>query len=227
MARVHVQVVRRLEAEVPVELEQLAGPCDRKDEVPCDDLARHGMQRELERRDDAEIPAAPTHGPEEVGILAGAGVQEPAVGGDDIDRLEIVEREAKSSRHATKPAAERETRDAGVRDRARRRDEPKGHRLVIELAEQAAARDVRGARHGIDPNAAEVRQVDLHAAVAGRPAGVAVATALDGEQEIALARESDGRADVGDTARLHDQRRMPVDRFVQHATRLVVAWLAR
>ena len=98
---------------------------------------------------------------------------------------------------------------------------------MIDLAEQASAGDVRGARHGIDPNAAEVRQVDLHAAVAGRPAGVAVATALDCEQQIALARERDGGADVGDAARLHDQRGMPVDRFVQHATRLVVARLAR
>ena len=50
-----------------------------------------------------------------------------------------------------------------------------------------------------------------------------MAAALDREQEFALAREAHGAHDVRDTGRLHDESRVHVDGFVQHAPRCVVA----
>ncbi len=104
---------------------------------------------------------------------------------------------------------------------------PHGHRLVVEVAQQAAALDVRPARRGIDPRAAQARQVDLQAAVAGGLAGEAVAAALDRDQQLALAREVDRALDVRGAGRLHDERRVPVELRVQDAPRRVVARIAR
>ena len=122
-------------------------------------------------------------------------------------------------------AAERQSRDTRVRDGPGGRDETVGHRLVIELTEQAAAGHVGGARHRIDTDPAEARQVDLHAAVAGGSARVAVTAALDGQQQLALACEVDRRTDVRGTGRLHDERGIAIDRAVEHAARFVVARL--
>ena len=108
-----------------------------------------------------------------------------------------------------------------------RRDEAERHRFVVEFAEQAAALDVGASRRGIDAHAAEARQVDLHAPVAGGLAAGAVAAALDREQQLALAREVHGVAHVRDAGRLHDERGPACRSSVQHAARLVVAGIAR
>ena len=120
------------------------------------------------------------------GFSCRARVQQPAVGGDDVGADHVVERQAVASRQAAEAGAEREPADAGVRHRAGRRHEPERHRLVVEFAEQAAAGDVRRARLRVDVHATHARQVDLHAALAGRLAGVAVAAALHGEQQVVL-----------------------------------------
>ncbi len=54
-----------------------------------------------------------------------------------------------------------------------------------------------------------------------------MSAAFHGQQQVVLAREVHRGADVGDAGRLHDQRGMLVDRFVQHPPGLVVARVAR
>ena len=53
-----------------------------------------------------------------------------------------------------------------------------------------------------------------------------MAAALHRHQQLAVVGEADRLPDVGDAGRLHNQRRMPVDRFVQHPARRVVARIA-
>ncbi len=98
---------------------------------------------------------------------------------------------------------------------------------MIHLPEQAAARDRRSARGGIDADGAEARQVDLHAAVARGLSRETVAPALDREQQAAMvAREVHRHADIRDTGRLHHQRRVLVEARFQDAASLVIPVLA-
>ena len=141
-AHAQEQLIGRARLVLGVEVEQLARFADREREVAADDLALHRMQLELEIRHDAEVAAAAAQAPEKLRVLVGARVHELAVGGHDVGAANVVERQAEAPRDAAEAAAEREARHAGVRHRARGSDEAELHRLVVHVAEQAAARDV-------------------------------------------------------------------------------------
>src|SRR5205823_4466387 len=70
---------------------------------------------ELEAGGDAEVAATATQAPEQIGILGGARVQDLAVGGDQLDREQVVDGEAELAHQVSHAAAEREPRDAGMR----------------------------------------------------------------------------------------------------------------
>ena len=224
--RVDVHVVRSGLADFRVGREQFASAIDREDHRAADHLPLHRVQVELERSHDAEIAAAAAHCPVQVLVLLGARVTELAVRVHDVDRLDVVEREAEAPRQPAEARAECQSADAGVRYRAGGRDEAERHRLVIQFAEQAATIDPGLACGRIDAHAAHGRKVDLHAAFTGRLACVAVPAALDRQQQVLLAGKVHGRADVGGAARLNDQRRMLVDRLVAYVPRNVVAGIA-
>ncbi len=213
---------RHARAVFRIEVEQFPRPLEREHEVAADDLALHRVQRELEARDDAEVAAAAAHAPEQVRVLVRRRALEAPVGSDDVDGAQVVHREPVTPREPAEPAAEGQPADARMRHRARRSHESERHRFVVDLAEQAPALDVHGARFRVDSNAANPGQVELQPAVAGGLAAVAVASALDREQQLALAREIHGAAHVRGAARLDDERRPAVDRAVEHAPRFLV-----
>jgi hypothetical protein len=64
------------------------------DERAGEDLRLDLVELELEGRDDTDAPTATPEGPEEVGIRRFACPHEFAVGGDDVDRPEVVAGEA-------------------------------------------------------------------------------------------------------------------------------------
>ena len=183
----------------------------------------HRVQAELEARHDAEVAAAAAHRPVQVGILLRTRMAELAVRGHDVHGFHVVEREAEAPRDAPEATAEREAADPGVGYGAGRRHEAVRHRFVIEVAQQAAAFDVGPTRGRVNPHAAKPRQVDLYAAVAGGLAREAVATALHGDEQLALARKSDCAPDIRGAGRLHDERRVLVELRMQDAARRVVA----
>ncbi len=108
-------------------------------------------------------------------------------------------------------------------DRAAGGHEPLRHRLVVDLAEEAPALDEGAPRLRVDAHAAQARQVELQALLAGGLAGRAVAAALDRDQELALVREGDGIPDVRNARRLNDQRRVLVDHAVVEFSGLIIA----
>ena len=74
-------------------------------------------------------PGAPQP-PEEVRMLGFARWHEPSVGGHQVDRDEAVDREPEPSLQPADASAEREARNAGVRDHADRTGEAERLRLV-------------------------------------------------------------------------------------------------
>ena len=180
------------------------------------------VQPELERRHDAVVPAAAPQRPEQVGVLAFARHLEPAVGGDDVGRDQVVQRQPEPTREVADPAAEREPADAGGRDDAAGGRQAERIRGGVEVAPRRAALGSRRAGGGIDPDAAHAGQVDHDPAVARPEPRHAVAAAAHGEVEPVLPSEVDRRHHVARVRRANDRGRAPVDHGVVDGPRLLV-----
>ena len=108
------------------------------------------MRLELERSDDAEVAAGATHGPEQILVLGGAGPPKDAVGGDDVDREETVDRQPVPATQVSGAAVERQSGDTGRRDDAGRDGEPEELRLSIHVSQRRASLDAHRPRLPID-----------------------------------------------------------------------------
>ncbi len=101
------------------------------------------MQLEFELGDDPEVTAAAAQAPEQVGVLVRAGVQQPAVGGDEIGADEVVAGEAVLAHQPADPTAERVPGDTRRRYEASGGGEAVRLRLVVDVGPDRAAADVR------------------------------------------------------------------------------------
>ena len=150
---------------------------------------------ELERRDDAEVPAAAAQRPEQVVVL-GLARDEPAVRGDDLGREQVVTREPDAARQVADAAAERQPADAGRRHDAAGRRQAVGVRGVVEHAPGRAALGASLLCVGIDLHVRHAGQVDHDRVVGGAEARNAVAAPAHGEIEPVFACEVHGRDHV-------------------------------
>lgn len=191
-----------------------------------EDLRPDRVKAELERGHHPEVAAAAAHGPEEVGVLVRAGGPQPAIGGDDVDRDEVVAAEAMLSAQMAVAAAQREARDPGGRDVAVRRGEAEDLRLAIDIAPGRATSDAHRARARIDANAAHRGQVDHQAAIADGAPGDVVPPAAHRDRQVMVAREIDRCDDVGSAGAAGDHAGMPVDHAVPDAAGRVVVRVA-
>ena len=181
------------------------------------------LEPELEGRRDPEVPAGAAEAPEELGLVGLGRAHQPAVGGDEVDGGQVVDREPEAALEAADSPAEGQPGDAGVADDPDRAHEAMRLRGDVELAEEGAA--VRAGDPGprIDLDAAHVREVDDEAAVAAGQPACGVTAGLDRDLEVVLAREGDRRRDLLRVPRASDDRRPPIMDRVPEAARLVVA----
>src|SRR5919201_2170395 len=91
------------------------------------------MEAVFKRGDDAEVPATPSHPPEEVRVLRRAGRAELTVCRDNIDRQQVVAGQAETAHKVAKTAAECESRNACSGDGTTGGCQAKGLGLLIEL----------------------------------------------------------------------------------------------
>ena len=117
--------------------------------MPCVIVPSNGLEAERERCRDPEVRACAAQPPEELGVLFFACPHEAAVRGDELDLEEVVDREPVLPLESTHPTAERQSRDARVRDHPDGADESGGLRLLVELGEECAAGDAGGPLFGI------------------------------------------------------------------------------
>ena len=144
------------------------------------------VQLVLEGGDDAEVAAAAADGPEEIGMLGRAGVNRVAVREDEIGAEQVVDRHAVTPAEPPEAAAQRESGDAGVTDRASRRCEPERLRGFVEVRPARARFGSRGALHRIDLHGLHLSEVDHDAVVTRRLAGHVVTTAPHGNRHVAV-----------------------------------------
>jgi hypothetical protein len=119
--------------EVAVELEHGRGVVELVEERTAVNLLDR-VEPVLERRDDAEVPAAAPQRPEQVLVLAVARSHSAPVGGDDLGGDEVVAGKAEAAGQVAHSAAECEPADARRRDHPGGRREPVLVRRVVEDA---------------------------------------------------------------------------------------------
>ena len=170
-----------------------------------------------------KLPPPPRSPQKSSGSVGLVDTQPLAVGGDQLERRDVVAREPELAGEPAHPAAERQPADAGVGHVARGRRQPVLHRGAIERAEQRAALDPGATALRIDADAAHRGQVDHQAAVRDAQPEHAVPAAAHADLEVALAAVAD-RLDHVVRARTADDRPWPaVDHRVPHRSRLVVS----
>ncbi len=184
------------------------------------------MQPVLEGRHQTEVAPAAPQAPEQVGVLGGAAGQEPAVGGDDVGRQEVVDDEAARAHEPAETATQREAGNARRRDLPSRRGQAEGLRLVVEIAPGHPGLGPHGATGRIDPDALHEREIEHQPAVAHGVAGDVVTAPADGDEQVVGAREPHGLEHVAGAGAARDQSRLAVDRTVPNAPGGVVARIA-
>src|SRR3954454_2344994 len=186
------------------------------------ELRSEWLQPELERGGDPEIPARAAEAPEELRLLGLAGADDPSVGGDQLDRDQVVDREPVVPLEPTDSPAERQPGDAGVADDPDRADEAVRLRGDVELAEErATVRSGRSGR-GVDLDSAHRAQVDHQAAIGAAQPGGAVPARPSRDLESKVASEPDRRRDLVRRRRTGDRRRPTIVDGVPETPGLVV-----
>ena len=152
-----------------------------------DERGRHvgaeGVEIELQRRDHAETAAAAADRPEQVGVLVAAGGADHAVGGDDLDRAQVVAAETVGAHHHAEPAAEGEAGHTGDRHLAAGGGQPMDLGGAVDLAPGGARLNVGGSGGGVDvygPHGGQVDDQPVVAHGAARHLVAATADARDG-----------------------------------------------
>ncbi|HEU0214988.1 MAG TPA: hypothetical protein VFR13_12930 [Jiangellaceae bacterium] len=216
------KLVRRIADEVSVEVQDIGGvlrpPVDR----PGNDRWANRVQREPERADDAEVPAAASQRPEQVGVLVGRRSDDVALRGDHLGVHEVVDGEPVLAHEPADAAAEAEAADAGVAHDASRRGQAVGLGLVVDVAPQGATLHVGRAFGGVDRNGAHRGEVDDDPVVAHRRAGHVVAPAAYRDLEVAVAGEPHGCRHVSGPGASGEESGSPVDHAVPHGSGVVV-----
>ena len=188
----------------PVRL--LPGP----DQPAGDDLLQ-GEEAHLECGDDAEAAAAAAQGPEEIGLVAGVGAHEAAVGEDDLHGGQGVGSEPVAAAEPPHAAAQRVAGDADVGRGAVQRHQPVGGGRGHDVLPEGARLDVRGARHGVDAHLRHgARAHQDHVGEVAERSGV-VAGPLGGHAQPERAGEGGDLADVAGVGRQGDRGRALVD----------------
>ena len=180
------------------------------------------MEAELERGDHAEVAAAASQRPEQVGVLILGRAQQLALGGHDVDGEEVVDREAVLAHQPANATAEGEPGDTGVAYDSAGGGQTVRLRLVIDVTPQRTTLHPDPAVGGINPHGPHCRKINDDPVVANCGARHVVASAPYGDFQIVVAGETHGPDNVGGADASGDQVRAPVNGTVPDCTGDVV-----
>jgi hypothetical protein len=183
------------------------------------------VQPVLEGGGDPEVPAATPQPPEQLRLPLGVDPEALAVGGDQVDRAQVVDGQAEAAHGMPEPATQGQPADAGMADDPGRDGQPEALGGPVQLAQQDPAGGPGRAGRRVDPDRLEQRQVDHQPAVDDRMPGHGVAATPDRHRQLLLPGETDRLGHVVGPGAAADQRRPPVDGPVPDPPGLLVALL--
>ena len=203
------------------------GPLGRPHGGPGDDVGTGRMEPEPEGRGDPEVGPCAPQAPEQLGVLVFGCPDMPAVGADQLDVDEVVDRQPETPHQPAEPASQRQPGDAGMANGAVGTDQAVALGGGVESLEQGPGLHGGDPPVGLDGHLLHRTEIDHHAVVTGGEPRVAVAAAADRHHQVLVAGEPQGGDDVGGRGAAGDQCRAPVGGGVPHPPRLVVAGVTR
>ena len=180
------------------------------------------MSLEQEARDNAEIAAAATQAPVEIGVLGRVGGDEAAVGEHDIGFEQIVDGQAIFAGQVTRAAAQCEAGYPGGGDDAGRHRQPVDMCRMVDITLRAAGANADGALARIDTDALHHAHVDHQPVVDAAETRSVVTPAADGDTQIVVASKFDRRHNVRGVHAARDQLRIFVDHSVVEAAHIII-----
>ena len=204
------QVARRARHDVAEDADRVADAGPAVGEQAADDALQR-VQAEVETRRDAEVPATPAEGPEELRVRR----DHAPVGRDELGADEVVAREAVLRRQVADAPAQRQAADTRRPDDPSGRDEAVGLRRRVEVEPGRAAARARDPRLGVDLDRAHLREVDHEPVVENAVPGRIVAASTHGDLEPVRLREREGGCDVVGHEAPGDHRGATVDERVE------------
>ena len=160
----------------------------------------HAMRAQREVRHDAEAAAAAAQRPEEVRVVGGVDPSPPAVGGDDRQGHDVVERQPEGAAGEPHAAAERQPAEPDRRARAGRDGDAVGGQGRVDVDELRAGAGADPPAAVAQAHGAQAAQVEHDARVGRRVARVAVAARAGHDGHVVPSRPADGRLHVADVA---------------------------
>jgi hypothetical protein len=161
----------------------------------------------IERRDDAEVPAAAAHCPEQVGLVVVVDAAQLAVGRDQLDRGQRVRLEAVLAAKPANPAAERIAGDADVARGARQRRQPGLGGGICHGGPADAGAHAGTARRDVDPDLLERVGPEQERVLEALDRAGVVARPLRGDPQAALCGIADRLGYVVGTGHAHERCR--------------------
>ena len=173
-----------------------------------------------------KLPPPPANAPEELAVLAVAGMVQYAVSGDDVDRKEVVETKPVLAAQPAEAAGQGEAADARRRDQAAGRGEPMDLGLPVEIPPGGATLDSRAPGLRVHVDRRHAGEIDQKAAVAGATAAGVMATGAHRCDQPMLPRHVDGLDDIGGALAVRDDPRLLVEHAVPDQACGVIAFIA-
>ena len=107
------------------------GLCRWIDENAAVQVRAEWLESEVERRRDPEVPTGAAQAPEELRLVGLGGAHEAAVGGDDLDGGQVVDRQPERALEPTNATAEGQSSDPRVAHHPDRADQTVGLRRDV------------------------------------------------------------------------------------------------
>ena len=185
-----------------------------------------GLQAISGLQQHAEVVAgAATDAPEQIGVVAGVGLDDAAVHQHHQHRLHVVAVHAELARGEPIAAALHIATDADIGAAATRHMQVIGIERGVELLERGAWPDAGGVGRGIDAHVAQAAGVENNAVI-HRVAGGAVATRTTGHLQAEVGGQGEDLLHIAEGFAVGDEQRIGLERGVGFLAVLVVAGLA-
>lgn len=184
------------------------------------------VQSVPELRDNAEVPAPASDGPEQVGVVVLAGGHNSAVGGHHLGAFERIQRESELPTQPANASSERDPAHAHVGAVAKR------HHQILPAArrrEPACRHTCADPGHlvsSVDVDVIQSGEVDQQPTLGAPVTGDAVTSSPDCDLVSSDPRELQGPRNIGRLSHSDDERRVLIVEAVVDASQVVVDVIA-
>jgi hypothetical protein len=196
------KIIRRFGHEVAQESQDVQRLLQRPVHRSTQDERSDGVQIVSEGGRNAEIAAATAETPEQLGRALGVDTQLPSVSGDQVDGMNVVDRESVAPEQVAEPTVQGEATDSHLTDRAAGRGQPVSLGCKIKFAPGHPGRRSRLPRCRIHRYALHQGEIDHDRAVGYRVASDPVSTSAYGDRQLVIAgKRSIAKASSASTQR--------------------------